>query len=427
VHFPGTQMHIITFLITMFEMVILLFQVVYFLERPNDKRRLWYLILLVFLLLYNICSGLLPDPLIPIPIMLQNIIAFLVGFTMSMYFVYYFYKAFDLQHLKFFATYGSVICLLGPFIILFVIPYYLTNDTSFARKAVVVIPFFYGLGFIYYTTRAFFLKFKASKFRREEQRAYVIDVVSAYIALVCWATLPVIVFFGDFQVLEHTVTNAGFFVMTITYLRSSILKSKEEYKKLQLSESRLLRELNFLKHQFNSHITFNFLNYCYCNVYKTSENTAEAIDLFSNMLRYSLEVGSDQKVPLEREVEYINNFIELQRLLTTEVCVVFRQQGDIKNKVVLSRIFVTFVENAFKHGVINNVERPIEIYLSTQLQSLHFIVSNAKSNKKHSFNTGIGNENVKQVLDLYYPDKYELMIKDDIDNYQCELKLNFTE
>ena len=106
----------VTFLITMFEIVMLVFQAIYFLERPGDKSRLQYLILLVFLIIYNVCGGLFPDPKWLISIDVQVILAYLVGFTMSMYVVYYFYKVFDLKHLKFFATYGLLFFLFLPFV-----------------------------------------------------------------------------------------------------------------------------------------------------------------------------------------------------------------------------------------------------------------------------------------------------------------------
>src|SRR5882672_8938581 len=119
--FWETEMHIVTFCITMFELGMLFFQVIYFLERPNDRRRLMYLVLLLFLILYNICSGLFPDPKIPISITLQTILAYFVGFAMSMYVVYYFYKVFDLKHLRFFATYGLIFFLFIPFLAFFVV------------------------------------------------------------------------------------------------------------------------------------------------------------------------------------------------------------------------------------------------------------------------------------------------------------------
>ncbi len=243
-YFLTTDMHMVTFTITMFEIVMLVFQIIYFLQRPSDKSRLQYLILLLCLIAHNICSGLFPDEQFIIPIIVQNIIAYLVGFIMSMYVIYYFYKVFELSDLKFFATYGLLFFLFLPFVFLFLVPYLLTDDVRLSAKLTVVIPFLYAIGFIYYTARALLLKFRLSK---KEGKA--IDdplyehAIVAYISLVCWASLPIIVFFGDFQVLEHSVTNAGFLMMTIIYVRSSIKQSRKEYNKLLESE-RNLQQLN---------------------------------------------------------------------------------------------------------------------------------------------------------------------------------------
>jgi len=243
-HFLNTDMHMVTFTITMFEIVMLVFQIIYFLQRPSDKSRLQYLILLLCLIAHNICSGLFPDSQFAIPIIVQNIIAYLVGFIMSMYVIYYFYKVFELSDLKFFATYGLLFFLFLPFVFLFLLPYLLTGNVRLSAQLTVVVPFLYALGFIYYTARALILKFRTSK---KEGKA--IDdplyehAIAAYISLVCWALLPVIVFFGDFQVLEHSVTNAGFLMMTIIYVRSSIKQSRKEYYKLLESEKNL-QQLN---------------------------------------------------------------------------------------------------------------------------------------------------------------------------------------
>lgn len=225
-NFMGTQMHLVTFMITVFELVMLFFQIIYFLERTNDQKRLLYLILLVFLILYNLTSGLFPDENIPLPVMLQEVIAYFFAFGTSMYFVYYYYKAFDLKRLKFFVTFGSLIFLFAPFLFLFVVPYYITGDLVWSRRLAVVIPFLYGVSFIVATTRAFIFKFREKEYSEKTKFELVI---AAYVALLCWVALPVIVFFGDFQVLEHSITNSGFLIMTIVYIRSSIHQSRKEY------------------------------------------------------------------------------------------------------------------------------------------------------------------------------------------------------
>ena len=243
-----TQMHMVTFLITVFELVMLIFQVIYFLQRPSEKSRLQFLLLLVCLISYNICSGLFPDPQWIIPLSVQTIMAYFVGFAMSMYVVYYFYMVFDLKHLKFFATYGLLFFLFLPFVFLFVVPYLLTGNSRLSAQMTVVVPFCYGLGFIYSTARALKLKFRSAKNegRLVDDPLYEHAIV-AYISMVCWASLPVIVFFGDNQVLEHSVTNAGFLMMSIIYVRSAIKQSRREYDQLKDSELALQQLAKNLK------------------------------------------------------------------------------------------------------------------------------------------------------------------------------------
>jgi signal transduction histidine kinase/DNA-binding NarL/FixJ family response regulator len=243
-NFMHTQMHMVTFLITVFELVMLVFQSIYFLQRPGEKSRLQFLLLLVCLITYNLCSGLFPDTQWIIPLTVQTIIAYFVGFAMSMYVVYYFYKVFDLKHLKFFATYGLLFFLFLPFVFLFVVPYLLTGDSRLSAQLTVIVPFCYGLGFIYSTARALILKFKTARNEGKlvDEPLYEHAIV-AYISMVCWAALPVIVFFGDFQVIEHSVTNAGFLMMTIIYVRSAIKQSRKEYTQLLESE-KSLKDMN---------------------------------------------------------------------------------------------------------------------------------------------------------------------------------------
>ena len=223
----------ITFVITCFEIVMLLFQVVYFLERKSDRKRLYYLILLIAFILYNVTSGFLPDENFPLSVAIQNIIAYLIAFGSSMYLPWYYYKAFDLSRLKFFATYGSVFFLFVPFILLFVVPYFITNDLELSRRLTVVIPFLYGLAFILSVARAFFFRFREHEY---SDRIKLELVVAAYLALLCWLALPVFVFFGDYQVWEQSVTNSGFVILSIVYVRAMIVQKRLEYVDLLRSE-----------------------------------------------------------------------------------------------------------------------------------------------------------------------------------------------
>jgi DNA-binding CsgD family transcriptional regulator len=236
--FLGTQMHVFIFCITIFELLMLFFQIIYYQERPGDPRRLRYLILLVLLIAYNLGSGgMMPDERIPIPMMAQNILAYFLGFAASMYAIFFYYKLFDLQHLKFLATSGLFWFLFMSFLG-FVASYLITEDLVLSRKITMVVPIGYGIVFVARATRSLLLKIKESK-----QQDVITDTlylaITAYFSMMCWATLPIINFLGDFQVLEHSVTNAGFLLMSIFYIRSSTQQAKEEAKKLKALETGL--------------------------------------------------------------------------------------------------------------------------------------------------------------------------------------------
>jgi sensor histidine kinase YesM len=202
--------------------------------------------------------------------------------------------------------------------------------------------------------------------------------------------------------------------------KALIIKELEVLKK---EKAVMEKELDFLKNQFNAHITFNFLNFCYSKVYKTSEKAATAIETFADMLRYSLQIKPDENVPLKKEIEYIENFIRIQRCLTTKVCVNFQYQGCIEAKLILPRILITFVENAFKHGQINNELYPIEIHLLANPENIIFKVQNKKTINKKIISSNIGRQNVKQMLNSFYNEKYHLSIKNMESDYTIELTL----
>ena len=247
-YFLNTEMHMVTFAITVVELVMLVLQIIHFLQRPSDNKRLQYLILLILLIVHNIVAGLFPDKNIPIPVGTQTIAAYFVGFLMSIYAVYYFYKVFELHSLKFYATYGALLFLLLPFLALFVVPYLLTGNTFLSSRMAVIIPFFYGLGYIYQTARSFIQKFRVQrKEGKEVDKTLYHNAIAAYVFAVCWASLPLVVFFGNFQVLAHSVTNAGFLVMTVVYVRSNIIQSRQEYEKLLRSEHELKQMNRVLK------------------------------------------------------------------------------------------------------------------------------------------------------------------------------------
>lgn len=198
-----------------------------------------------------------------------------------------------------------------------------------------------------------------------------------------------------------------------------------EVEKSLVEKSQLLlkTEKHFLNNQFNEHTIFNFLNSLYRKVYRQVPEAGESIILFSDLLSYSLRVEFDKVVPLEKEVEYINNYIEIQRTLKKALSLQFSCEGSLSHVQVPPYVLFPFVENAFKHGVVNDAAYPLKINLSIN-GNIDFRVTNRKSNQAVRI-SGIGQKNAQQVLDSYFPQRYHLDIQDELEEYTIHLTIDY--
>lgn len=222
----GTEMLLITFIFVILEFVIFFYQLIHFLSRPQEKQRLYYLILLLILIVYNVTGGLFPDPNINLPIAVQNSIAYGSGFLMASYFPYYFYKGFELETLRFHAIYGVLIFFLLPFLIFFVVVYSLNNNLDYAVKHGVVIPFFYSIVILWEILRAIKIKYED---RNEET---FVEVCAVYAAVIPWAAMPLIAYFDLGQGIEVVFANGGLLIITFMFLRKSVTTARSEYQLL---------------------------------------------------------------------------------------------------------------------------------------------------------------------------------------------------
>jgi len=223
-------------------------------------------------------------------------------------------------------------------------------------------------------------------------------------------------FFLMYEISFFTIVGAA--AASAFFSRYGIFKLKQQSEKEKLL---LIKELNFLKNQFNSHITFNFLSYCYSKTYNIMPEVAESIDLFSDMLRYTIQTKPEEKVSLINEIVYIENFIKLQKLLSAKVFANFHFEGEIKDKLILPRILITFVENAFKHGFFNDPLFPIWIHLQVDSTKLTFHTENKVRLNKSMTSSNTGLENVTQILDLFYPGNYHLTCTENNEIYRVTL------
>jgi two-component system LytT family sensor kinase len=195
----------------------------------------------------------------------------------------------------------------------------------------------------------------------------------------------------------------------------------------ELEKERLNAELAFLRSQVNPHFLFNTINDIYSLSYKQSPLAPEALLKLSVILRYMLRDGSEEFMPLNRELEYLENVVELQQIASKgSAYITFMQEGYVGEQPVASLLFIAFVENAFKHGVLDSPNTPVEIHLKADISVVEFKVENKKSHSLEDTTAGIGLKNVRRRLELMYPGRHVLRVSDEEDTFIVELmiKLN---
>jgi sensor histidine kinase YesM len=200
-----------------------------------------------------------------------------------------------------------------------------------------------------------------------------------------------------------------------------------EAKRKQMENDKLMSELKFLKAQINPHFLFNTLNNLYYLAYSQSPNTTEVIAKLSQMMRYMIYDSNYQHVLLSKEIEYMQNYISLERLrLNNEVPITFEVEGETENKLITPMIFITFLENAFKHGVnANNPDSWVKISIKIKGNECIYVVENSKlkSVTELKEKSGIGLQNLKRRLELSYPGKHTLKTDEQSDRYFVQLNL----
>lgn len=200
-------------------------------------------------------------------------------------------------------------------------------------------------------------------------------------------------------------------------------KQKSDYENEMLNS-----ELSFLKTQINPHFFFNTLNNIYSLAVSKSDNTAPAIMKLSTIMRYVLSESKQEMVLLEEEINFINDYIELQKVrLTEKVSVDFKINGHISNKKVPQLIFIPFIENAFKYGVSTKENSSISILIEADNNGIHFTSSNTivtQTNEQLSGKNGIGIKNSQRRLELLYKNEFNLNIQTNNKVYTVTLDLH---
>lgn len=190
-----------------------------------------------------------------------------------------------------------------------------------------------------------------------------------------------------------------------------------------VERDKMQAEISLLKAQINPHFLFNTLNSIYALAIRKDNRTADAIVQLSELMRYIIRDAHDDTIALEKELNYINNYIELQRSrLGNTVKIEYKAEGTFFEKKIAPLILISFIENAFKHGVNPDENSEIRIAIVIDKQQLQLDVFNKKVTSVQT-EKGMGLQNTMERLERLYPNKHRLEISETNESYTTALML----
>ncbi len=222
------------------------------------------------------------------------------------------------------------------------------------------------------------------------------------------------------------ITQHLFLFLVVLFL-ALLLKIRNRLK--QTEAEKLHAELAYLKAQVNPHFLFNTLNSIYSLALEKSDRTPDAIVKLSSLMRYVLLETSREKVPLEQELTYLSDYIQLQQTrFEGSSFVDFSISGQHEGKSIAPLLLIPFIENAFKHGVNPEEPSPILIRIDVVDDQLILLVTNKKlaSPQPTPIPSGLGIQNTRLRLQLLYPARFILNIDDGTKDFSVSLTLKLT-
>ncbi|EPR73525.1 putative two-component system sensor protein [Winogradskyella psychrotolerans RS-3] len=214
----------------------------------------------------------------------------------------------------------------------------------------------------------------------------------------------------------------GIFSLVVDFYKRDRLSKELENEQKEI-------KLQFLRNQLNPHFLFNSLNSIYALVRSKSDDAPEAVITLSELMRYMLYEAGNEQVTLEKEINYIKNYIALQRLrLKNTEAVKLNIKGETRNLKIYSLLLISFIENAFKYGTDYKGNTHIDIKIVVDNNKLSLNVENIIGlYKRDDKNSGVGLENIKNQLNYLYKNNHELTINEDSSYYRVHLTLNLTD
>lgn len=244
----------------------------------------------------------------------------------------------------------------------------------------------------------------------------------------CGGILDNMVFWGLFKQnlsLSQSIYDIGGVIFITTALKFIKHGITERFLLQEIKAKQLETELATLKSQINPHFLFNTLNNLYGLALVGSKKTPETILKLSDLMRYILDKAQYRLVSLSDEIDFLSNYIELEKLRFESGGVVFTVSGNSETKMISPMMFIPFVENAFKHGIDTTAgDCDITIHFEITDERVAFFSSNRLFPDMIIQRHGSGIANVQRRLELLYPGKHRLEIKSDATHYEVRLEID---
>ena len=218
-----------------------------------------------------------------------------------------------------------------------------------------------------------------------------------------------------------------FFLMLAGLLMALVLRTNDRWRETE--REKIQTELSYLKAQINPHFLFNTLNSIYSLAIIESPPTADALANLSSFLRYVIQDSQKDRVSLAKELDYIGQYITLQRLRLGDTATIdFTMEGHSNGKQIVPLLLISFIENAFKYGVSPEEPSPIQLRIILRDNELNCHVFNKKVRvfQPTAVASVIGLANTQARLQLLYPNRHRLIIQDKPDSFTVDLSLTLS-
>lgn len=226
---------------------------------------------------------------------------------------------------------------------------------------------------------------------------------------------------------RHVFFNLPLFYLQPLFFLGALLSYEKQYKLSEISEQKKTVELQALKHQLNPHFLFNTLNNLYTLSLEKSDVAPEVIEKLSGILDYMLYGCEEKYVAIEKEIKLIENYLALEQIRYEDRVVISFKNSVDENVKIAPLLLLTFIENAFKHGVSQELAMAtVDISIALDSEDIIFTIMNTKpagAIEKPLHKKRIGLTNIEKQLALLYPNEHHLSIDNSDKIYNVILKL----